>query len=207
MSVNPDSVPWRRERADGETMRTSMAVRFGICVAAAWLLAMPLGGAQAAQVKVLAFLSMRPILTELAGGFEHTTGNRLAPAFDSIASLRNRITAGEVADVMIASRSVLDELAVQDRIAAGSIVDVARISIRLFVRAGTPKPDISSVTALKRTLLAADSIAFTEPSRGALAGRAFADALNRLGIADQIKARPSQGLGAEVARAVAAGGA
>jgi molybdate transport system substrate-binding protein len=190
-------------------IRTSIAIRLAACLAAAVCLAGPGARAQAAEVKVLGFLSLRPILAELAPQLERATGNRLALDYDSVNSMRDRIAGGETADVMIASRSVLDDLAKLDRIAAGSIADVARISIRLFVRAGAPKPDIGTVEALKRTLLNAESIAFTDPARGALAGRAFADALNRLGIADQIKAKSKQiqGLGSEVVAAVAAGAA
>jgi molybdate transport system substrate-binding protein len=86
---------------------------------------------------------------------------------------------------------------------------VAHISVRLFVRAGAPRPDIGSVEALKRTLLASASLAFTDPTRGALAGRAFADALDRLGIGDALKAKSRliQGLGPEVVTAVATGAA
>jgi molybdate transport system substrate-binding protein len=190
-------------------IKTSAAVRLGACLAAAVGLAATCAGAQTAEVKVLGFLSLRPILTDLAPELERTTGTKLSVSYDSVASMRSRISAGEAADVVIASRSALDDLAGRDRIAAGSVVDLARISIRLFVRAGTPKPDIGSVEALKRTLLEAESLAFTDPARGALAGRAFADALDRLGIADQIKAKskPIQGLGSEVVAAVAAGAA
>jgi hypothetical protein len=60
-----------------------------------------------------------------------------------------------------------------------------------------------------RTLLTSESLAFTDPARGALAGRAFADALNRLGIADQLKFKSKliQGLGSEVVTTVASGAA
>jgi molybdate transport system substrate-binding protein len=188
-------------------IRTSITVRLGACFAAAICLAASCARAQAAELKVLGFLSLRPILAELAPTFERGTGNTLALAYDSVNSMRSRIAAGETADVLIASRSVLDDLAGGDRIAAGTIADLARISIRLFVRAGAPKPDIGSVAALKRALLAADSVAFTDPARGALAGRAFAGALDRLGIADQIKAKSKSipGLGSEVVTAVASG--
>jgi molybdate transport system substrate-binding protein len=186
--------------------RISAIVWLGACFAAAVCLATEV---QAAEIKVLGFLSLRPILTELAPAFERTTGNRLAVDYDSVNSMSARIAAGEAVDVIVTSRSALDDLAKRDRIVAGSIVDVARISIRLFVRAGAPRPDIGSVEALKRTLLSADSIAFTDPKRGALAGRAFADALDRLGIADQLKPKSKsiQGLGSQVVAAVADGAA
>src|SRR6267142_481397 len=128
-------------------MGTSAFVRLAAGLAAAACLAAPCG---AAEIKVLGFLSLRPILTDLAPEFERATGNTLAVSYDSVVSMRDRIAAGEVADVIITSRSALDELAKRDRIAAGSSVDIARISIRLFVRAGAAKPDIGSVAALKR---------------------------------------------------------
>jgi molybdate transport system substrate-binding protein len=186
--------------------RTSVIVWLGACFAAAVCLA---AEARSAEIEVLGFLSLRPILTELAPTFERTTGNRLAVDYDSVNSMSARTTAGETADVIVTSRSALDDLAKRDRIVAGSVVDFARISIRLFVRAGAPKPDIGTVDAMKRTLLAAESIAFTDPTRGALAGRAFADALGRLGIADQLKPKSKsiQGLGSQVVTAVADGAA
>jgi molybdate transport system substrate-binding protein len=189
-------------------IRTTAAAWLGAFLAAAIYLAAAIAG-QAAEVKVLGFLSMRPILTDLAPEFERATGDRLAASFDSVVSISNRVLAGEIADAVITSRSALDDLAGQHRIAAGGIGDVARISIRLFVRAGAPNPDIGSVETLKHTLLTSDSLAFTDPARGALAGRAFAEALNRLGIANQVrfKSKLIQGLGTDVVTAVASGAA
>jgi molybdate transport system substrate-binding protein len=186
----------------------SATARLGVCLAAAVLLSEAIAGAQAAEVKVLGFLSMRPILNDLTSEFERATGDRLAVDYDSVASMRKRISAGEIADVVITSRSAIDDLAGHDLVTADSIREVAH-SIRLFVRVGAPKPDIGSVEALKRTLLTTQSLAFTGPTRGALAGRAFADALNRLGIADQLKFKSKliQGLGSEVVTAVATGAA
>jgi molybdate transport system substrate-binding protein len=186
--------------------RVSAIVWLGASLAAAVGLATE---GRTAETRVIGFLSLRPILADLAPALEQSTGSRLVVDYDSVDSMSARISAGETADVIVTSRSALDELARRDRIVAGSIVDIARISIRLFVRSGAPKPDIGSVEALKRTLLAADSIAFTDPRRGALAGRAFADALGRLGIADQLKPKSKsiQGLGSQVVAAVADGAA
>jgi molybdate transport system substrate-binding protein len=187
--------------------RAMLAAVARACLAAAILLAGPGPAALAADIKVLGFLALRPILADLAPLFERATAHRLAIDYDSIASIQKRVSAGEAADVMIASRPVLDDLARQGRIASSTVAEVARITIRLFVRAGAPRPDIGSVEAVRRTLLGAASVAFTDPARGALAGAAFADAVNRLGIADQLrpKSRPIQGLGSEVVAAVAAG--
>ena len=80
--------------------------------------------------------------------------------------------------------SALDELIKQDKVVAGSRVDLAQSSIGMAVRAGAPKPDISTVEAFKRTLLEAKSIAYSASASGYyLANELFP----RLGIAEQIK--------------------
>ncbi len=177
------------------------------CIIALFCLTEAITHAQAAEVKVLTFLSSRPILTDATPGFERASGHKLAIVYGSVEPLRDRVAAGEVADVLISSRVVLDNLAMQGKLAAGGITDVARITIRLFVRAGAARPDISTVDALQRSLLAAPSVAFTNPARGALAGRSFANALKRMGIYDQILARANviPGLGHDVVAAVARG--
>jgi len=101
--------------------------------------------------------------------------------------VKNRILAGEPADMAIVLRSLLNDLSQAGKIANGSIIDLARSPVVLTVRAGAPKPDIGSVDAFKRTMLAADSIAYADPASGGLSGLYFAAALARLGIADQMK--------------------
>jgi molybdate transport system substrate-binding protein len=163
--------------------------------------------AQAADIKVMTFSSSRPILAEAGPAFERATGHRLVIVYGSVEPQRDQIAAGEPADVVISSRLLVDDLAKRGRLAAGGITDLARITIRLFVRADAPKPDITTVDALRRSLLAAPSVAFTNPARGALAGRSFADALRRMGIYDQVLARANviPGLGHDVVAAVARG--
>ena len=174
-------------------------------VTALWALAV--APAPAADIKVLTFLSSRPILEEAVPAFEKATGHRLVIVYGSVEPQRDLILKGEVADVVITSRVLADDLAKRGRTAM--ITDIARITIRLFVRAGAPKPDIATVEALKASLLTAESVAFTNPARGALAGRSFADALKRMGIYDQVlkRAKIIPGLGHDVVAAVAAGDA
>ena len=172
-------------------------------VAALWTLA--IAPVQAADIKVMTFLSSRPIFEEAGPAFEKATGHKLVIVYGSVEPQRDLIAKGEVADVVITSRVLADDLARRGRTAA--ITDVARITIRLFVRAGAPKPDIGSVEALKASLLKAESVAFTNPARGALAGRSFADALKRMGIYEQVLKRATiiPGLGHDVVAAVARG--
>ena len=72
-------------------IRTTTAAGFGACLAAAVYLAAAIADVQAAEVKVLGFLSMRPILTDLAPEIERATGDRLAASFDPVVSMRNRV--------------------------------------------------------------------------------------------------------------------
>jgi molybdate transport system substrate-binding protein len=161
--------------------------------------------ARAADIKVMTFLSSRPILEQIGPAFEKATGHRLVIVYGSVEPQRDLIAKGEAADVVITSGVLADDLEKRGRTAG--ITEIARITIRLFVRAGAPKPDIGTVGALKTSLLKADVVAFTNPARGALAGRSFADALRRMGIYDQVleRAKIIPGLGHDVVAAVARG--
>jgi molybdate transport system substrate-binding protein len=171
----------------------------------AFCLAGPLATAQAADIRVFTFLSSRPILEEAGPAFEKATGHRLVLVYGSVEPQRDLIAKGEVADVVITSRLLADDLDKRGQLKA--ITEVARITIRLFVRAGAPKPDIATVEQLKASLLKAESVAFTNPARGALAGRSFAIALKKMEIYDQVlkRAKIIPGLGRDVIAAVARG--
>lgn len=83
----------------------------------------------------------------------------------------------------------MDELQKQDKIAARALVNVAGTPVSVAARAGAPKPDISTVDAFKQTLLNARSIVYADPARGGASGVYFARVLDRLGIAEQMKAK------------------
>jgi molybdate transport system substrate-binding protein len=84
-------------------------------------------------------------------------------------------------------KPLAQELAQQGRIVAGSVADVGRSFIAVAVRTGAPKPDISSIAAFKRSLLAARSIAYSDPPKGGISGVYFAALLDRLGLADEMR--------------------
>jgi molybdate transport system substrate-binding protein len=112
---------------------------------------------------------------------------------------------GETADVIILSRPVMDELDKQQKFASGTITNVASTPVALAIRAGAPKPDISTVDALKRTLLAAKSIVYADPAKGGASGVYFAKVVDRLGITDQLKPKTILVPGAEAPELVAKG--
>ena len=116
--------------------------------------------------------------------------------------LVKRIEGGETADVLILSRAAIDTLRKQGKIAPGSDVTLASSGVAIAVKAGAPKPDISTPDALKQTLLETKSIAYSEPSAGGASGVYFAKLLERMGIAEAMQPKtkypPAGGFSAEL---------
>jgi len=145
----------------------------------------------AAEVHVMISAGFFGVYSELGPKFEQATGHRLVtirgPSIgDSPEAIPARLGRGEAADVVIMDGVGADALAKRAALRPGSRVELARSQIGMVVRAGAPKPDIGTVEALKATLLAARSIAYSDSSSGTfLATRLFP----QLGIADQIAAK------------------
>jgi molybdate transport system substrate-binding protein len=171
-------------------------------------LALPAAEAGAAEIKVLSTGNMQSILGAVTADFEGATGHKLVIEYGSTTKMKSRIEAKEAADLTINERYVLDDLLGQGRVEAGTRVDIARSPLGVGVRSGAPKPDISTAEAFKRALLAAESIAYPDPSGGAQDGTYFAGLIMRMGIADELKPKIKimQG-GDATAQLIAAGGA
>jgi molybdate transport system substrate-binding protein len=164
--------------------------------------------AQAAELKVLSAFGMQSVLEDLGPKFERATGHKLAMAFATGGATVKRVQGGDAADVVITLRQGIDTLAKEGKAAAGSVTGLARAGIFVAVRKGTPKPDVSSPDALKRTLLAAKSISYVDPASGGASGIHFAKVLDRLGIANEMKSKtvfPNPKAPAEVGVVVANG--
>ncbi len=143
----------------------------------------------AAEVKLLSAAVMKPALTELTGEFERATGHRLTISYDSAGQVIRRIQVGETTDVAIIQRSAVDALAQEGKIVAGAVVTLARSGVAVAVPAGRPKPDITSVDALKQSLLTAKSIAYPDASLGHASGIHFRGVMDRLGITKEVDAK------------------
>jgi molybdate transport system substrate-binding protein len=140
-----------------------------------------------AEITVYSTIGVRSAADGLFARFENTSGHKLAVTWGSAAMLVKRIESGETADVLILSRAGIETVKHQGEIASGSDVTLASSGVGIAVKAGSPKPDISTPEALKQTLLAAKSIAYSEPSAGGASGVYFAKLLERMGIAEAIK--------------------
>jgi molybdate transport system substrate-binding protein len=187
-------------------IQTSLAKRIAL-IAAGGLMSCLFAAvaSSAAEIKVLTSVALTSAFNELAPNFEQATGNKLNIGYSLIADIRKRILDGETADVIILSRPVMDELDKQQKFASGSITNVAGTPVALAIRAGATKPDISTVDALKRTLLAAKSIVYADPAKGGASGVYFAKIVDRLGITDQLKSKTILVPGAQAAEVVAKG--
>jgi molybdate transport system substrate-binding protein len=136
----------------------------------------------ARPIKILSGGAMRPLMTEIVPLFERASGTKVEIEFRLTAVLQKEIEDGAAFHIALLPRPELDALVLQGKIAAGTTADVTRSAVGLAVRAGAPKPDIGTVAAFKRTLLAARSIAYSDGPSGAY----IAGLLQRLGIAREM---------------------
>jgi molybdate transport system substrate-binding protein len=141
----------------------------------------------AAEIKVLSAGAMKAMVAELGAEFTRETGHTLALTSGTVGQLRDKILAGEAADVVVMSDTAIDQLIGQGHLARGSRVDIARTGIGVAVRDGAPKPDITTPESFKQALLSAKSITYVDPASGGTSGIYFATVLQRLGIADAVK--------------------
>jgi molybdate transport system substrate-binding protein len=140
----------------------------------------------AAEIKVIGSTGVQGVVTESCRHFEAATGHKVLMDFQVFAGLKRRIDAGEYFDIAILSPAMTDELIKEGKIDAHSRADFGRSGMAVGVRKGAAKPDISSVEALKRTLLNAKSVAY---SKEGASGAYFVALLDRLGIAEDMKAQ------------------
>ncbi len=158
---------------------------------------------RAAELKVVAGGSLVPLFKELGPQFEKASGHKLSIHFDSTPSIVARVASGTAFDAAVVPIDVFNDAGAKARFAPGTIVDVARVGYGVIVRAGAPKPDVSTPDALKQTLLAAPSIAFVPASA---AGAYITSVFERLGIDKKMAAKTKQqSAPVKIAPAVASG--
>jgi len=164
-----------------------------------------LASASAADVKVLTAGAFKQVVLALVPEFEKQTGNKVVVDNDTAGGLKKRIESGEAFDVAVITPAVIDELAGAGKIAAGSRVNLASVSIGVVVKEGAPKPDVSTVDAFKRALLEAKSVAYIDPASGGSSGIYIDKLLERLGIADQVRPKAKFKKGGYVADLIVSG--
>src|SRR5436190_225355 len=171
----------------------------------AWFAAFAVGAqmACAAEIKLLTAGAMRAVVVAVLADFEKQTGHKVSLDNDTAGGLSKRIDGGEAFDVAIVTPAVVDDLAKKGRIIPGSRIDLAKVGMGVAVKEGAPAPDISTIDAFRRTLLAAKSVAYIDPKVGGSSGIYFDKLLDRLGIADQVRSKARLKAGGRVADLVA----
>jgi molybdate transport system substrate-binding protein len=147
--------------------------------------------ARAQDIRVMTSGAFTEACTRLAPAFEQATGHHIVLIFGASMgsgpdTIPSRLSRREAADVVILARSSLDELAARGFVIPESRVDLVRSRIGMAVRTGAPRPDISSIDALRQTVLRAKSIGYSSSASGVYL---TTELFPRLGIADQIKSR------------------
>jgi len=175
-------------------------------LAAGAILALAATLAQGAEIHVMTSGGFTAALNELAPRYERETGDKLTIIYGASmgatpTAIPARLARGEPADVVILARAALDGLVADGKVAPGIETELARSLIGVAVREGAPVPDISTVEALKRTLLAAKSVAWSDSASGVYIQ---SEMLDKLGIAAEVKAKgtmvPGTPVGLNVAR-------
>ena len=154
-----------------------------------------------AEIKVMSSAAMKAAYLELVPAFERATGHKVVTTWVPGVDLMKRVKDGETSDLVIMQASSIDELVKLGRVAPGGRFDLAKSGVGIAVRAGAPRPDISSGDALKRALLAAKSLAYSTGPSGVYIISLF----SRMGIADELKPKSRQVKGEPVGAVVARG--
>jgi molybdate transport system substrate-binding protein len=152
------------------------------------LLVLLMAGAAVAQqpVHVLASNGVREVIKSLQPKVEHAIGHPLTIEYGSTTDLMKRIDSGESFDLTILTTEAIDNLIQSGKLAASTRADIARCGVGVGIRAGAPKPDISTPEAMKATLLKAKSVSYAADG----ASRKFVEQMEQtFGIADQMKAK------------------
>ena len=149
------------------------------------------GAASAAEVRVMISGGLTAAFKALVPEFERTTGNKVLIAYGpsmgtTVNAIPVRLERGEPADVLIMVGYALEDLVKQGKVAADSKVDLVKSPIGIAVKSGAPKPDISSADAVKRALLAAKTIAYSDSASGVYVST---EMFAKLGITDAMKGK------------------
>ena len=154
-----------------------------IAIAAA-LFAMP---AAAADLKVISAGAVRGLIAQIIEDYTRQTGQKFDFTIGTTGQLRNIIATGQHADLIIASAPLMGELEKTGKMTPGSRADLGRVGIGVTVREGAAVPDVSTPDALKNALIAARSVAYTDPAEGGTSGIYFNNLADKFGIGDAVR--------------------
>jgi molybdate transport system substrate-binding protein len=164
-------------------------------LAIAIMLALMSAPVSAAGIKVISAGAVRGLIGGMIADYSRQTGHKFDFKVGTTGQLRAIIASGEPADLIIASGTLMGELEKSGKMTPGSRADLGRVGIGVAVREGAPVPDLATPEAFKQVLLAARSVAYTDPREGGTSGLYLIGVLDRFGIIDTVtgKAALSKG--------------
>jgi molybdate transport system substrate-binding protein len=172
---------------------------------AAAVLAMTTAMAGAAEVKVLHGGAFTQMMQAVIPDFEKETGHKVVTQRDTVGALTKLIEGGAPFDMAVLTPEAVEALVKSGKMVAGSRANLAQVGVGVVVKEGAPRPDIATVDAFKKSLLAAKSVAYIDPQAGGSSGIYVAGLLDKLGIAAEIKPKAVLIHGGAVAEHVANG--
>jgi molybdate transport system substrate-binding protein len=161
-----------------------------------------LTAALAADITVLASNGVKAAVTELVPQFEKETGHKLHFTWGASNLLAKQVDSGEAFDIVVLTPALIKGLIQQGKVVDGSATDLARAGAGVAVKQGAPKPDISTVDNFKNAMLNAKAVAYTTAGQS---GLHFISVMEKLGIAEQVKAKGKTIPGGAAAELVAKG--
>jgi len=171
----------------------------------ALLLAVPICAHAEDEVTLIAPGGAKAALEIILPAYERQSGQKVKATFGSGLGTKQQVARGEAFDVPVIQPPYPEVLA-SGNVIPGSATPLASVAVGVAVRQGAPKPDISTAEAFKRTLLAAKSVSYPDPSGGAAAGVSFDETLKKLGLATQIQSKLKRAQGGAAAMAMVAKG-
>jgi molybdate transport system substrate-binding protein len=165
-----------------------MLRRLAPCLYLATLTVVP-PAAHAATLKLLTGGAFKQVVMAIVPGFEARTGHKVEVQNDTAGALQKRIAGGEAFDVAVITPPVLQALATQGQVVPGSITPLAKVAIGVAVKSGAPMPAIGTVEQFKQAVLDAHKVAYVDPAAGGSSGIYLDGLFQRMGIADQVKAK------------------
>jgi len=164
------------------TVGSSLAAAFAIAV-----LGFATGPSAAADVRVFTSGAPADIQRGLVRKFADASGHQLVVTSGTLGAVQERLLGSQGADVVVLPGPTVELLDKAGKLRAGSRISLARVGIGIAVRQGSPLPDVSTVDAVRKTLLAARSIVHSDPQGGGFTGAHIGRVIERLGIADAVK--------------------
>ena len=159
------------------------------------------GPVQAAEITVLGGMGVVSGLHDLAPAFEKKTGHKVIVRFEQTADINQKINSGAPADIAALQPQQVDAFIKDGKMVAGTKTNFVQAGVGVAVKTGARRPDISTVEAFKTAMLKAKSIGYSRGGSGLIS----AQVMEKLGIADQLKAKTKFIDGIPVAEVVAKG--